>query len=838
MTVFERIRPNNSQETGLETAASGVTFTGDEALRLLVTERYPTLDHVRTDSELGERLGLRVNDQQDAHLIARELIARGLLAPVPPDDHLKAITKQSLYCMPEVVGAEHARSNQDAAIRYYLRERGIQNLDDVVEDYRFGGLLQLEGDARQKPKSIAQRLVEFGYISPQLPENQKATVNTRRSYYIDSAIVGNERAEANTLALVQRALTQKPLRHLDELKNHPEICLLLGDNSRTKAAARLVELELMATDYPESHPNEVPDKLSMYLNPDVVGVEKAERNRSLAIETILARCPVRSIEGLSHEHRYALGKLLGLPEEDKRVLKTIAKALIAQEYLFPDKTDGAMSKRPRDALAYRADVVGHDAFRMNCAKAVREYLSDNKITNLDQVTLDQSVAMWLSAFGDRPTRVNSMIQSLVSNGFLSGSIPPNHSLWNGDEITRYVDSELVGIPLALENRVKAAGQFLAAHGLSNLDQVDKDHARRLATIFGRDKVTTKGDVLKKLLETNLLSPHIPPGAPLSLGNRASCYCDPKIVGERQVLENILTGAQLFVETARISSLDQVGLNYGIAAAVGVPAEERKSKGGLAKRLVQLGVLAAEIDPRLLPHTNPFTTVYTDPRVVGAEVAQGNKAKLENFFAQHENPFLKKMVRTHDQRRQTYRERRNIRAGDIYYDSTDEVACAEAFRRFIPGWEPKEGITYQVAAGLFRFDFRINDILLEYHPILLLWAKGGLGDFPSEDSYRKFLELQQRAPPGEERKKLHAKYVAELGHAYLERRKVIAAQHGTTSNCTVLWANTPGSVFDQVLVKFNVPLTREEFILEFNRRRRELWQEAKIRRQDLRASDKM
>lgn len=114
----------------------------------------------------------------------------------------------------------------------------------------------------------------------------------------------------------------------------------------------------------------------------------------------------------------------------------------------------------------------------------------------------------------------------------------------------------------------------------------------------------------------------------------------------------------------------------------------------------------------------------------------------------------------------------------------------------------------------------------------------MGDFPSEDSYRKFLELQQRAPPGEERKKLHAKYVAELGHAYLERRKVIAAQHETTSNCTVLWANTPGSVFDQVLVKFNVPLTREEFILEFNRRRRELWEEAKIRRQDSRASDKM
>ena len=95
MTVFERIRPNNSQETGLETAASGVTFTGDEALRLLVTERYPTLDHVRTDSELGERLGLRVNDQQDAHLIARELIARGLLAPVPPDDQLRWRTRGS-----------------------------------------------------------------------------------------------------------------------------------------------------------------------------------------------------------------------------------------------------------------------------------------------------------------------------------------------------------------------------------------------------------------------------------------------------------------------------------------------------------------------------------------------------------------------------------------------------------------------------------------------------------------------------------------------------------------------------------------------------------------------
>lgn len=58
---------------------------------------------------------------------------------------------------------------------------------------------------------------------------------------------------------------------------------------------------------------------------------------------------------------------------------------------------------------------------------------------------------------------------------------------------------------------------------------------------------------------------------------------------------------------------------------------------------------------------------------------------------------------------------------LSFGSRSEMALAILFRNYIPKWEAIQGETYQIPLGNHRYaDFRINDTLFEYHPIVTQW----------------------------------------------------------------------------------------------------------------------
>lgn len=57
---------------------------------------------------------------------------------------------------------------------------------------------------------------------------------------------------------------------------------------------------------------------------------------------------------------------------------------------------------------------------------------------------------------------------------------------------------------------------------------------------------------------------------------------------------------------------------------------------------------------------------------------------------------------------------------IRFASQAEVSCAKALMRYVRGWSPVQGITYDIPIGHSKTcDFRVAGVLIEFHPIILM-----------------------------------------------------------------------------------------------------------------------
>jgi hypothetical protein len=56
---------------------------------------------------------------------------------------------------------------------------------------------------------------------------------------------------------------------------------------------------------------------------------------------------------------------------------------------------------------------------------------------------------------------------------------------------------------------------------------------------------------------------------------------------------------------------------------------------------------------------------------------------------------------------------------LRHDSRSEFALCELFKRYIPGWVPVMGNTFQVPIRDKRIDFLIGKTFVEFHPILVI-----------------------------------------------------------------------------------------------------------------------
>ena len=105
-------------------------------------------------------------------------------------------------------------------------------------------------------------------------------------------------------------------------------------------------------------------------------------------------------------------------------------------------------------------------------------------------------------------------------------------------------------------------------------------------------------------------------------------------------------------------------------------------------------------------------------------------------------------------------------GGIKYGSRSEIACSRLLQKYLPGWLPVEGQTFQVPIGYNkRCDFYLpaRDQLIEFHPIILKYEIQHRG--AAREIERALWRMDRQTRAG-----LEDALVAELRLQYFKKRR--------------------------------------------------------------------
>lgn len=121
---------------------------------------------------------------------------------------------------------------------------------------------------------------------------------------------------------------------------------------------------------------------------------------------------------------------------------------------------------------------------------------------------------------------------------------------------------------------------------------------------------------------------------------------------------------------------------------------------------------------------------------------------------------------------------------IRYASRSEEALSRLFEKYIPGWQCREGVTFQIPIGNKTIDFEVGGDLVEYHPIMI---NRELKSSRANSLFRSMYKRLNRF----EREQLTELLTNELAAQYEHRRGQIVAlsdQHRGKDLivCTGLW----------------------------------------------------
>lgn len=102
---------------------------------------------------------------------------------------------------------------------------------------------------------------------------------------------------------------------------------------------------------------------------------------------------------------------------------------------------------------------------------------------------------------------------------------------------------------------------------------------------------------------------------------------------------------------------------------------------------------------------------------------------------------------------------------VTYDSMAEAVTSEILSRHVEGFIPVDGDSVHVTVGRLEYDFKIGNMLLEFHPIVLVYPRG---DFSSEEEYGQFYNEAMEFQP-DERKVYRALVAEDLERRYTAKR---------------------------------------------------------------------
>lgn len=165
---------------------------------------------------------------------------------------------------------------------------------------------------------------------------------------------------------------------------------------------------------------------------------------------------------------------------------------------------------------------------------------------------------------------------------------------------------------------------------------------------------------------------------------------------------------------------------------------------------------------------------------------------------------------------------------IRFCSRSEAICAELLQRFVPHFQLKEGVTFQVGIGkddrgnTRSVDFLVDGVLFEYHPVRFFKNKRRCGDFIDPEEYRAYTRTFYSLSD-ENRGFFQSVMRARLAENYFKKRRALLDQHPIFRRMELIVATSPEEFYSLVIRRFgkNYPRTVEKFMAVFNELRTSL-----------------
>lgn len=159
---------------------------------------------------------------------------------------------------------------------------------------------------------------------------------------------------------------------------------------------------------------------------------------------------------------------------------------------------------------------------------------------------------------------------------------------------------------------------------------------------------------------------------------------------------------------------------------------------------------------------------------------------------------------------------------VKFCSRSEAVCAELLQRYVPNFELRYGITFQVAIGndgrgnTLSVDFLVDGVLFEYHPVRLFKNRRRYGDFRSKREYRSYSGICHSLK-GEQREFFQSAMRSSLARHYYSKRRSMLDQHPLYRRMELVVATDPVEFYNLILKRFgkNIPSSVERFLRIFN-----------------------
>ncbi len=138
-----------------------------------------------------------------------------------------------------------------------------------------------------------------------------------------------------------------------------------------------------------------------------------------------------------------------------------------------------------------------------------------------------------------------------------------------------------------------------------------------------------------------------------------------------------------------------------------------------------------------------------------------------------------------------------RLESLTFASKSEAVCGMMLEKYVPGFQLITGETFQIAVGSKRFDFKIDGVFIEFHPVQLR------NDFTSQQAYQGFQTALGRLPEWQ-RHDLSDILSEEFGGQYAKRRRDILNCFPETKNAELIICHDREDFVRRVLKRFGRP----------------------------------